>query len=164
MKAWFVLPIGCVTFLLTSCATVPSEFTRQIDQDLAFTDAKRAPERFRGKILLLGGTVSERTDLPGMTQMRIYEHEVDSRYRPDVGGPSAGEFLVVVRPPVDPAQYPAGALVTMVGKLTGVEPMAGRGPLPSFDALYLRSWGLPSLSSGKVSDQPSCQRIYGTDC
>ena len=164
MKAWFVLPLGCLAVLFTSCATVPSEFTKQIDQDLTFTDAKRAPERFRGKILLLGGTVSERTDLPGMTQMRIYEHEVDSRYRPDVGGPSAGEFLVVVRPPVDPAQYPAGALVTVVGKLTGVEPMADRGPLPSFDALYLRSWGLPSLSGGKVSDQPSCPRIYGVDC
>jgi outer membrane lipoprotein len=164
MKVWSVLPIVCITVLLTSCATIPSEFTKQVDHDLTFTDANRAPERFRGKILLLGGTVSERTDLPGMTKMRIYEHEVDSRYRPDIGGPSAGEFLVVVRPPVNPAQYPAGALVTVVGKLTGVEPVTGREPLPSFDALYLRSWGLPSLSNEKVSDRPSCPRIYGVDC
>ena len=164
MKAWFVLPIVCFTFLLTSCATIPSEFTKQVDQGLTFADAKRALERSRGKILLLGGTVSERTDLPDMTQMRIYEHQVDSRYRPYIGGPSAGEFLVVIRPPVNPAQYPTGELVTVVGKLTGVEPVTGHEPLPSFDALYLRSWGLPALSGDKVSDQPSCPRIYGVDC
>src|ERR1700756_963906 len=104
----FILPIGCCIFLLASCATIPSEFTKQVDQDLTLADAKRAPEQFRGKILLLGGTVSERTDLPDMTKMRIYEHAVDSRYRPHIGGPSEGEFLVVIRPPVNPAQYPAG--------------------------------------------------------
>lgn len=164
MKTWFAFLIVCGTLLLTSCATIPSEYTKQADQDLTLADAKRAPEQFRGKILLLGGTVSERTDLPDRTQIRIYEHQVDSRYSPRLGGPSEGEFLVVVRPPVNPAHYPPGELVTVVGKLTGVEPVAGREPLPSFDALYLRSWGLPSFSGDKIQDRPSCQRIYGADC
>src|SRR5438445_13889625 len=113
----FILPIGCCTFLLTSCATIPSEFTKQVDQDLTFVDAKRAPKQFRGKIFLLGGTVSERTDLPDMTKMRIREHPVDTRYRPRVSAPSGGDYLVVIRPPVNPAQYPAGKRVTLVGKL-----------------------------------------------
>jgi starvation-inducible outer membrane lipoprotein len=160
----FFLPIGCCTFLLASCATIPSEFTKQVDQDLTFADAKRAPEQFRGKILLLGGTVSERTDLPGATKMLIHEHNVDYRYSPNLGGLSEGEFLVVVRPPVNPAQYPAGQPVTVVGKLTGVELAPGRKPLPAFDAVYLRAWGVPALSSEKTYDQPSCQRIYGADC
>jgi starvation-inducible outer membrane lipoprotein len=160
----FVLPMGCVTFLLASCAAIPSEFTKQVDRDLTFADAKRAPEQFRGKLLLLGGTVSERTDLPDMTKMWISEHQVDSRYRPYTGIQSEGEFLVVIRPPVNHAQYPTGELVTVVGKLTGVEPATGREPLPAFDALYLRSWGLPSFSGDKVYDRPSCQRIYGADC
>lgn len=161
---WFVLLIGCVAFLLASCAAVPSEFTKQVDQDLTFADAKRAPERYRGKILLLGGTVSERTDLPGATKMLIHEHDVDYRYSPNLGGLSEGEFLVVVRPPVNPAQYPAGKPVTVVGKLTGVEPAPGRESLPSFDALYLRSWEYSSISIEKTYDQPSCQRIIGTGC
>jgi outer membrane lipoprotein len=164
MKAWFVLPLVCVTVLVTSCANIPSEFTKQVDQNLTFSDAKRAPEQFRGKILLLGGTVIERTDLPGMTQLRIYEHEVDSRYSPYIGGPSEGEFLIVIRSPVNPAQYPPGERITVVGKLTGVEPAAGRQPLPSFDALYMRAWGLPSFSDDKVYDRPSCQRVYGAGC
>jgi outer membrane lipoprotein len=158
----FVLPIGCVTFLLASCATIPSEFTKQVDQDLTFADAKRAPERFRGKIFLLGGTVRERTDLPDMTQMRIHEHQVDTQYRPHISAPSEGEFLVVIRPPVNPAQYPAGKPVTVVGKLTGVAPATGRDPLPSFDALYLRSWEPSSPSS--LGTSPSCQTIIGTGC
>src|SRR5713101_2969408 len=158
------LQIVCSTFLLASCATIPSEFTKQVDQDLTFADAKRAPEQFRGKIFLLGGTVSERTDLPDMTKMRIHEHQVDTRYSPHISVPSEGEFLVVIRPPVNPAQYPAGKRVTVVGKLTGVEPATGREPLPSFDALYLRSWETPSLSSGEAYDRPSCQRVIGTGC
>ena len=148
----FVLPIICFTFLLASCATIPLEFMKQVDQDLTFADAKRTPEQFRGKIFLLGGTVIERTDLPDMTKMRIHEHQVDSRYRPHISAPSEGEFLVVIRPPVKPAQYPAGRRVTVVGKLMGVEPATGREPLPSFDALYLRSWEAPSPSSGEAYD------------
>ncbi|TAL08837.1 MAG: hypothetical protein EPO02_11670 [Nitrospirae bacterium] len=160
----FVLPVGCVAVLLASCSTIPSEFTKQVDQNLTFADAKRAPERYRGKVLLLGGTVSERTDLPGATKMLIHEHNVDYRYSPNLGGLSEGEFLVVVRPPVNPAQYPAGKPVTVVGKLTGVEPATGREPLPFFDALYLRSWESSSLSGERTYDQPSCQRIIGTSC
>lgn len=137
---------------------------KQVDHEHTFADAKRAPEQFRGRILLLGGTVSERMDLPGETKMRIYEHEVDYRSRPNIGGVSEGEFLVVIRPPVNPAHYPAGALVTVVGKLTGVEPATGRAPLPSFDALYLRPWGMAAFTGENVSDQPTCQRIYGTSC
>jgi starvation-inducible outer membrane lipoprotein len=161
---WFVLPIGCVTFLLASCATIPSELTKQVDQDLTFAEAKRAPERYRGKILLLGGTVSERMYLPGATKMLIHEHNVDYRNSPNLDGLSEGEFLVVVRPPVNPAQYPAGKPVTVVGKLTGVEPATGHGSLPSFDVLYLRSWESSSLTIEKTYDQPSCQRIIGTGC
>jgi len=146
------LQIVCSTFLLASCATIPSEFTKQVDQDLTFADAKRAPEQFRGKIFLLGGTVIERTDLPDMTKMRIHEHPVDARYRPHVSAPSGGNYLVVILPPVNPAQYPAGKRVTLVGKLKGIEPVTGSEPLPSFDALYLRSWEPPSLSSGEAHD------------
>jgi outer membrane lipoprotein len=160
----FALPIVCCAFLLASCATIPSEFTKQVDPNLTFTDAKRAPEQFRGKILLLGGTVIERTDLPGMTQLRIYEHEIDSRYSPYIGGPSEGEFLIVIRSPVNPAKYPPGELVTMVGKLTGAEPVTGHGPLPSFDALYLRSWGLHPISDDNIYDSPSCQWIFAPGC
>ena len=160
----FVLPLGCCAFLLASCAAIPSEFMKQVDQEHTFADAKRAPEQFRGRILLIGGTVSERTDLPGATTMRIYEHEVDSRNRPNIGGLSAGEFFVVIRPPVNPAHYPTGELVTVVGKLTGVEPATGPAPLLSFDVLYLRPWGLAALSGERTSDQPTCQRIYGSNC
>jgi len=160
----FLFPIVGFTFLLASCATIPSEFTKQVDQDLTFADAKRAPERFRGKVFLLGGTVIERADLPDMTHMRIHEHQVDTQNRPHISAPSEGDYLVVIRPPVNPAQYPVGKHVTVVGKLTGVEPATGREFLPSFDALYLRSWERPSLSSGESYDRPSCQRIIGIGC
>lgn len=137
------------TLLLSSCATIPSEFVKQVDQDLTFTDVKRASEQHRGKIFLLGGTVDDRADLPDMTRMRIHQHPVDTRYRPHIGTPSEGEFLLVIRPPVDPVQYPKGKRVTMVGRLTGIEPSTGGKPaeaLPSFEALYLRSWEPPAFS------------------
>jgi starvation-inducible outer membrane lipoprotein len=124
-------------------------------KDLTFTDAKRAPEQHRGKIFLLGGTVDDRTDLPDMTRMRIHQHPVDTRYRPHVLASSEGEFLVVIRPPVDPAQYSKGKRFTMVGKLTGVEPAMGGGqtePLPSFEALFLRSWEPPVRSKDQSFD------------
>jgi len=130
---------------------------KQVDQDLTFADAKKAPEQQRGKIFLLGGTVDARTDLPDRTRMRIRQHPVDTRYRPHVLAMSEGEFLVVIRPPVDPAQYPKGKRITMVGKLTGVEPAMSGGPtesLPSFEALFLRSWE-PPLRRDDLSYDPN---------
>jgi len=166
----FILPVWCLALFLASCATIPSEFVSQVDPNLTLVDAKHAPDQWRGKVFLLGGTVNGRTDLPDGTRLRIHEHQVDVQSRPYREGPSEGDFWVMVRPPVNSAPYQVGQGVTLVGRLTGVEPAPGGPPLPSFDALYLRAWNPSDLPGSVGMDprfhdaNPSCQKVIGTGC
>lgn len=128
---------------LSACSGIPSGVMRQVDRGLTFEDAKTAPEQHRGKVFLLGGTVEERQDLKDMTWMLIRQHELDSLSQPHLAAPSEGEFVVVISPPVSPAQYRRGKRVTVVGRMIGLKQVAGSDParvFPSFVALYLHPW------------------------
>jgi starvation-inducible outer membrane lipoprotein len=157
-----VLPLHIlvVHLLLSACASsIPPEFMRQVDEDLLFADLKIAPDQLLGKIFLLGGTVDERTDLKDMTRMRIRHRPLDTMHMPRVSAPSEGEFLVISRPPVNPSQYPLGARVTVVGMFKRFEAVTHNpqaGSLPSFEALFLRTWAPPPRNLEK-----SYNPLYG---
>jgi outer membrane lipoprotein len=132
---------------LSSCSAIPSHIMKQVDPKLTFIDAKNAPGQYRGKVFLLGGTVSKKNDLQDMTVLRVREHPLDSLNVPHVSAPSEGEFQVVIRPPVDPSLYRRGQRVTVVGKLIGVEAGTDGRQTQSvlhFEALYLRRWSAPA--------------------
>jgi len=141
------LPALLLAVFLSSCSAIPSDIMKQVDPNLTFIDAKNAPGQYRGKVFLLGGTVSEKHDLQDMTVLRVREHSLDSLNVPHVSAPSEGEFLAVVRPPVDSSLYRPGQRVTVVGKLIDVEAGTdGRQTqsVPHFEALYLRRWSAPA--------------------
>ncbi len=135
--------IVALSLSLSACGGIPSGVMKQVDQKLTFEDAKTAPEQHLGKVFLLGGTVEERQDLKDRTWMLIRQHSLDSLNRPHIAAPSEGEFVVVISPPVSPAQYRRGKRVTVVGRMIGLKQVAGSDParsFPSFVALYLHPW------------------------
>jgi outer membrane lipoprotein len=155
MRAILILALS---LSLSACGGVPSGVLKQVDQGLTFEDAKTEPERHRGKVFLLGGTVDIRSDSPGATRILIHQHPLDSRNRPHVTAPSEGEFWVVVSPPVDPARYPKGKQVTVVGKLSGVESVADSKPMrliPFFKALFVHPWERSSRSPNGLPYDPN---------
>lgn len=135
--------VPVLSLSLAACGGIPSGVLKQVDQGVTFEDAKTAPKQYLGKVFLLGGSVEERKNLTDMTWILIRQHPLDTLNRPHVSAPSEGEFVVAIRPPVDPTEYPKGRRVTVVGRLTGLKQVAGSKPprsLPAFVALYLYPW------------------------
>lgn len=154
----FAMLIVALSLSLGACSGIPSGVMKQVDQGLTFEDAKTAPEQHRGKVFLLGGTVEERQDLKDRTWMLIHQHSLDSSNQPHIAAPSEGEFVVVISPPVDPAQYRRGKRVTVVGRMIGLKQVAGSDParsFPSFVVLYLHPWKHGTRSSEDLPYDPA---------
>jgi len=151
------LLVFALTLPLSACGGIPSGVLEQVDQGVTFEDAKAAPEQHRGKVFLLGGAVQERRDFKDRTWMLVRQHSLDSLNRPHISAPSEGEFVIVISPPVDPTQYRRGKRVTVVGRMTGLEQVAGSEArsLPAFVALYLHPWKHGTRSSEDLPYDPN---------
>ena len=119
VKKWFLsLPI----LLLMGCAPVISQdVLREVDRDLPFQAVLSNPDNFKGKTILLGGSIIETTPLPGKTRIMVLEHPLDFRNKPSGTAASEGRFIVEATGFLDPVVYSAGRQVTVAGIIGGKE-------------------------------------------
>lgn len=111
-----------LVLMLTSCAGGISRQARdQITYDGPFADVQRDPARYKGETLLLGGKVIETSTRAGATEMVVLQLEIGTRDRPKDNDQSQGRFLVRSAQFIDPAIFPQGTLITVVGRLQGSE-------------------------------------------
>jgi outer membrane lipoprotein len=108
--------------ILTGCAHLISEQSRELaDRRVVLSQRIETPDAYRGKYVMLGGTVAGVKRGRDGTQLEVIQHDVDSRDLPDVSVPSGGRFLATTPASLDPERYEPGTLVTLVGKVTGRE-------------------------------------------
>lgn len=114
LSFWFVLS--------TACAPVISkENLKTADRQLEFGQILRNPDAYRGKTVLLGGSIIKTTPFPEKTQMVVLQHPLGYRDKPAGESISMGRFILSAPGFFDPAIYRAGRLVTVVGTVTGKE-------------------------------------------
>ncbi len=141
--------------LISGCAHYISAPARALsDRSITFGQLKEAPDALRGRIVMLGGVVTEVTPLPSGTRLEVEEHRLDSRELPMEIAPSGGHFYAVTPERLDPDRYSPGALVSMVGEVLGgqVEKRGGqeyRYPVISVKEIHdsgieeMPNWGGP---------------------
>jgi len=118
-KQWF---IGIAVFLLIGCAPVISEnVLKSVDKNVTYRALSRNPDQYKGKIVLLGGSILETIPTANKTVITILQYPLASDNRPEVTSPSQGRFLVEVEGFLDPAIYRAGRWITVAGAATGKE-------------------------------------------
>lgn len=136
--------------VLASCATVspyPEEFESQIDHELKYSELKADPEVHKGKIVLIGGVVLSPKTTDSGTRLEILQLPLASDYEPAGDRMSTeGRFLALNSTFLDPAVFPAGSRVTVVGEVTGPTTL----PLdettytyPTVQIKYLKLWSRP---------------------
>lgn len=107
---------------VTGCAHYLSEQSRRLaDRPITFGMLRQNPGGYRGKFVLLGGTVATVTLTQEGTRLNVIQHNVDSRELPDESIPSGGRFMAITPEALDPAIYKPGALVSMVGEVAGTQ-------------------------------------------
>ena len=110
--------------LLTGCATspFPKTFRQAAKQQPSLPELSAHPEAYKGRTVLLGGTIVETTNQPKTTEIEILQKPL-SGYddRPQDTDQSSGRFLARCEGFLDSAVYAKGREVTVAGEVQGRE-------------------------------------------
>lgn len=137
--------------LLTGCAAaISSESLKQADPNITFQALVKDPERYRGKIVLLGGQIITTTVREKETWVEVLQQPLDWQHRPQDTDVSYGRFLVHFGGFLDPAIYAAGKKVTVLGEVQGKRVQTLKEMESTYPVLLPREHHLwkPESSSG----------------
>lgn len=109
---FFLLLAGCSYYL-------SAESRSAADHSVSFAMLLREPDAYRGRLVLLGGTVQALGDAGEGSRLLIEQHPLDSRDLPDEAIPSQGLFLAATAQRLDPARFGKDTLVSLAGTVTG---------------------------------------------
>ncbi|MBB6189101.1 Slp family lipoprotein [Rhodanobacter sp. MP7CTX1] len=79
----------------------------------------QSPERYPGGDVIWGGRIVQVTTFANHSEIELLAYPLDSSQRPQLNDIGNGRFIAVMPGYVEPLDYPAGALMTMSGKLNG---------------------------------------------
>ena len=128
-RAWLML---LATIVLMGCASsVPQSVRVGPVAKIAVAEVQQAPDQFIGTQVRWGGSIIAVTNREQSTQIEVLSRPLngDGEPRPDVAG--RGRFIAEISGFVDPAEYQADRLLTIVGQVTGVRTRdVGEYPYP----------------------------------
>lgn len=138
----FFVPALMMSF--TACTVGISQQARdQVTYTGSFAELQAGPQRFRNEVVLAGGKVVETQVADDRTEMVLLQLPLDRRERPLDNDNSQGRFIVRSATFLDPAIYPRGTLVTVVGRVLAGETRA-IGQMnylyPVLDLVEIKKW------------------------
>lgn len=111
--------------LVSACAgskVIPPELEKQIDSSVSFRDIQASPQALQGRTVLLGGEVLGARLVQDGVELEVLQLPVKADDPPtERRTESQGRFLAIDRAAGDPASFPPGTKVTLVGAVSGEE-------------------------------------------
>lgn len=117
-----IFAAGLAFILLAGCASVISDrVLREADPTISFKEVLLNPDRFRGRTVVLGGTVLRSIPKKDETWIEVLQQPLGRRLLPRETDISEGRFIVKYRDYLDPAVYRQGRKITVAGEVIGRE-------------------------------------------
>ncbi|MCX7822226.1 MAG: Slp family lipoprotein [Syntrophobacterales bacterium] len=113
--------------ILTAYSCAPSmfgQYASQIKEPITLLQAKANPARYKGEMVIWGGKIVKVTNRQEGTYFEILQFPLGYDAKPKEGDNSEGRFAVVYPGFLDPAIYRESRLVTVAGRIQGVEVIA----------------------------------------
>jgi outer membrane lipoprotein len=125
--------LGGLFLLLSACAEsahqsglaafdklVAAELRDQVDRSIDFPEVRADPEKYQGRVLLLGGLVLNAKRFQNETELEVLQVRLNKALAPVPDrAQSQGRFLAIRREFLDPATLRSGTPVTVVGQVIG---------------------------------------------
>ena len=107
--------------LLVLAACAPAPIYKTTGNAVLATPAQVAqtPEHYSGNEVVWGGRIVHVSNFQDHSEIELLAYPLDSSQRPRANDSGNGRFIAVLRGYVEPLDYPAGALMTVDGKLNG---------------------------------------------
>ncbi|MDE2307531.1 MAG: Slp family lipoprotein [Xanthomonadaceae bacterium] len=147
---WIRLALPCALLVLAGCAPAPIYKNSAAIVAAPFQVAQ-APERYASAPVIWGGRIVQVTNLADHSEIELLAYPLDSSQRPRVNDSGNGRFIAVMSGFVEPLDYPAGALMTVSGRLDGSR--AGKVGaadyvFPLVNAMQAHVWTAAEMSRG----------------
>ncbi|KAA0070316.1 Slp family lipoprotein [Rhodanobacter sp. T12-5] len=116
-----LLRLPALLVLLTVAACAPAPIYKTTPQAVAATPQQVAqtPERFAGGDVIWGGRIVQVINLADHSEIELLAYPLDSSQRPKANDSGNGRFIALLPGYAEPLDYPAGAMMTVSGKLNG---------------------------------------------
>jgi outer membrane lipoprotein len=124
MKTRYILTtmIFGLALILAGCAGGISRQARsQVTYFGPFNTVQQQPDTHKGETVMWGGRVIETLNKNGSTELSVLQLELTDQGFPVDNDKSQGRFLIRSTEFMDPAIYPEGTLITVVGRVEGAE-------------------------------------------
>lgn len=143
------LAVQCIRWMVVAAALygcaagMSSQARSQVTFFDSFAELQQQPERHIGETVMLGGKIIETRVEAGATELSVLQLPLDRSDRPRDVDQSEGRFLVRSPQFLDPALYPEGARITVVGKVTeSQQRLIGNMPYryPVVEVVEIKQW------------------------
>lgn len=116
--------LALLLFCLAGCTPIISkESLGTVDRGISFAELRQAPEKYVGKVLLLGGGIAGVRNTPDGGELEVVQFATDESGEITDTAASGGRFIAWSSGFIDPALYRPGLLVTLVGEVRGKKTM-----------------------------------------
>lgn len=106
--------------LLAGCASAPFE-AAEVDSAVTPSLATAEPQAYEGETVIWGGTIVDIRNQPERTVVEVLSYPLGSDQRPDTDEDAGHRFVAVRQGYLEPADYAPGEIVTVKGRLDGVQ-------------------------------------------
>lgn len=116
-----LLRLALPAALLTLAACAPAPIYKSTGAAVIATPAQVAqtPERYSNGEVIWGGRIVGVNVFGDHSEIELLAYPLDSSQRPGANDSGNGRFIAVLHGYAEPLDYPAGALMTVSGKLDG---------------------------------------------
>ncbi|BCB95600.1 hypothetical protein JZK55_05220 [Dissulfurispira thermophila] len=116
----FVFVSLIFSIVLFGCAHVVSKEIRDMaEKEIALSDIMKAPDTYKGKVIILGGVIVSSMNAKEGTYIEVIQKPLDYRGRPENTDVSYGRFIIIYEGYLDTAIYSQGREVTVAGEVMG---------------------------------------------
>lgn len=146
------LALPAVALVLAACAPAPIYKTSPGAVTATPAQVAQTPERYSGTAVVWGGRIVQVNNFQDHSEIEVLGYPLDSSQRPRANDTGGGRFIAVLRGYVEPLDYPAGALITVDGKLNGTR--AGKVGaadylFPLVDVAQSHVWTAEEMQKGR---------------
>ena len=116
--------LAATLVFLSGCAHAISKDTlKEVDKETSFSELRRAPQDYQGRVVLLGGVIVKTVNRKDGTLLEVYHTEINRRGKPIKLDVSLGRFLAHYEGFLDSEIYRKGREVTIAGIVQGEHAM-----------------------------------------
>ncbi|GAN33570.1 MAG: hypothetical protein DYG83_09440 [Candidatus Brocadia sp. AMX2] len=155
------MPMVFLLFMVGCAPVISKQIRDQVKPDVSFTEVLNDPERYKGQMILLSGTIAETENTREGTLLRVLQRPAGFRGKPKDVDETEGRFLALDHRYLDVAVFTKGRAVTIAGEVQGKRILPLDEAEYTYPLIYVKEIYLWPVEKSYYSPSPSWHIGFG---